>query len=93
MRKPLFAVLMGSLLVLAAVADDAAPGENAGIAEKGKMLMASDGARLGQVYRVAADGSVQLILDGRMVSVPASTLSLVGGKLTTSLTKRDLIAH
>jgi hypothetical protein len=62
------------------------------VAEKGKMLVASNGARLGAVYRVGADGSAQLIIDGKMVTVPANTLSLVDGKLTTSLSKNEVLA-
>ena len=40
----------------------------------GHMLYAAGGRRLAPVYRVLADGSPQLILDGRLVTVPASTL-------------------
>ena len=56
----------------------------------GKMLYAADGKRLGQVYRVTANGDIQLILSTRLVTVPASTLSDVDGKVTTSLSKSDL---
>jgi hypothetical protein len=62
------------------------------VAAKGKMLVAANGARLGTVYRVGADGSAQLIIDGKMVTVPASTLSITDGKLTTSLTKSEVLA-
>jgi len=69
-----------------------APAASAALAAaKGKMLMSSDGARLATVYRVA-DGGVQIILDGRMVAVPASTVTIAGGKVTTSLTKGQVIA-
>lgn len=61
-----------------------------GVAAKGKMLVAANGARLGVVYRVTDDGSAQLILDGKMVTVPASTLSAVDGALTTSLSKTEV---
>ena len=62
------------------------------VVEKGRMLTASNGARLGQVYRVSADGSVQIIIDGKMVTVPASTLSSGDNKLTTSLSKSEVLA-
>jgi hypothetical protein len=62
------------------------------VAAKGKMLLAANGARLGTVYRVGPDGSAQLIIDGKMVTVPASTLSVTDGKLTTSLTKSEVLA-
>ena len=60
------------------------------VATEGKMLVASNGARLGAVYRVTGDGSAQLIVDGKMVTVPASTLSVVDGKLKTSLSKTEV---
>ncbi len=62
------------------------------VASKGEMLLAAGGARLAPVYRVTADGSAQIIFDGRLVTIPANTLSSADGKLTTSLSKRDVIA-
>jgi hypothetical protein len=64
----------------------------AAVAVKGKMLIGANGARLGPVYRVVADGSAQIIIDGKLVTVPAATLSTVEGKLTTSLTKSQVLA-
>lgn len=61
-------------------------------AAKGIMLVTANGARLAPVYRVGADGSPQIILDGRMVTVPVKTLSMDGGRLTTSLTKSEVLA-
>ncbi len=61
------------------------------IPAKGKMLLAADGARLAPVYRVG-DSGPQIILDGRMVTVPADTVALVDGKLTTTLSKAQVIA-
>jgi hypothetical protein len=71
---------------LASTKDDAA------LAAKGKVLVTVDGARLGQVYRVGSDGAAQMILDGKIVSVPASTLSSVEGRLVTSLRKNEVLA-
>jgi hypothetical protein len=56
------------------------------------MLVAANGARLAPVYRVAPDGGAQIILDGKMVTVPATTLSMTGGRLVTSLTKSEILA-
>jgi len=67
-------------------------GTTAAVAEKGKMVVASNGARLGTVYRVGPDGSAQVIIDGKMVTIPVSTLSNVDGKLTTSLSKSEVLA-
>ncbi len=65
----------------------------AAVASKGQMLMGADGGRLGVVSRVDAGGGAQIIIDGRLVTVPASTLSRVNGKLTTSLTKSQVLAR
>src|SRR4051794_25110705 len=54
----------------------------------GKMLYASNGQRIAAIYRVATDGSPQVILNGKLVTVPASSLSDVNGKVTTSLSKQ-----
>jgi hypothetical protein len=61
-------------------------------AVKGNMLVSANGARLAPVYRVGADGSPQIIIEGRLVTIPATTLSMSGGKLTTSLTKSEVLA-
>lgn len=56
----------------------------------GMMLYASNGYRIAPIYRVNADGNPQVILNGRLVTVPASTVSEVGGKVTTSLSKKEI---
>jgi hypothetical protein len=58
-----------------------------GAVSKGQMLVSANGARLGTVYRVNSDGSPQIIIDGKMVTIPTSTLSSSNGKLITSLSK------
>lgn len=57
---------------------------------KGKMLFGPKGERLAAVYKVGVDGSAQIILNGKLVVVPASSLVAADGKLSTSLSKRDL---
>lgn len=74
-----------------AAADTTAAGATAVTATAGKMLYGPDGRRIGSIYRVAANGNVELILDGKLVRVAASTLSEVNGKITTSQTKKELI--
>ena len=59
---------------------------------KGMMLVANDGSRLGAVYRVGADGSAQLIIDGKMVTVPADKLTTTDGKLSTTFSKHEVLA-
>ncbi|HEY9545582.1 MAG TPA: hypothetical protein VIR56_06230 [Solimonas sp.] len=85
----LAAVVLAVASVSANAADTAAPVK----ATTGKMLYAANGGRIASVYRVNADGSVQLILDGRMRTVPGNTLSMVDGKLTTSLSKPEVISR
>lgn len=60
------------------------------VAREGQVLYDGKGKRVITVNRVATDGSVKVIFDGRLVTVPAATLSLVNGKLTTSLTKAEI---
>lgn len=89
MKTSWFVGLVCLLATVTAVAQDAGSGP---VAEKGKMVVASNGARLGLVYRVGPDGSAQIIIDGKLVTIPASTLSSADGKLTTSLSKSEVIA-
>ena len=56
----------------------------------GKPLYTSDGKRVGIVYRVTSDGTAQLILNGKLVSIPATSITAADGKFQTSLTKKDL---
>lgn len=72
-----------------AVAQDAAAAVQA---QRGSMLYTADGKRVANVYRVTDAGDAQLIYRGKMVTVAASTLSDVSGKLTTSLTADELRA-
>lgn len=56
----------------------------------GQMLYASNGYRIAPIYRVTAEGDPQVILNGRLVTVPAATISDQSGKVTTSLSKKDV---
>lgn len=56
----------------------------------GKMLYSANGQRVASIYRVNAEGAAQVILNGRLVTVPSSSVSDVNGKVTTSLTKAEL---
>jgi hypothetical protein len=56
----------------------------------GKMLYSPAGTRIASIYRVTSNGDAQLILNGRLVTVPASSLSEVNGKVATSLTKAEI---
>jgi hypothetical protein len=56
----------------------------------GKMLYGPNGYRIAPIYRVTPEGNPQVILNGRLVTVPASTLSTVEGKVTSSLSKKEI---
>lgn len=56
----------------------------------GKMIYGPNGQRIAPAYRVTSEGTVQVILNGKLVNIPAASLSEVNGKVTTSLSKKDL---
>ena len=56
----------------------------------GTMLYDSQTHRVGNVYRVTAAGNAELIIDAKVVTVPGSTISKVGGKFVTSLTMAEI---
>ena len=91
MRTSWLVALTCALATFTASAQNASSAAATAGAEKGKMLVSSNGSRLGTVYRVAPDGSAEIIIDGKLVSVPASTLSNVDGKLTTSMSKSEIL--
>lgn len=96
MRKSLVGVLLCGLVSFPVIAQEGSsvqPDNSTVTPVKGKMLVAANGARLGLVYRVMPDGSVQVIVEGRMTTIPGSTLSMANGELTTTLTKNDVLAH
>jgi hypothetical protein len=87
--------LLATVLTFAAVpaALHAADGTQAAstvTATVGKMIYGANGQRIAAVYRVTQSGAVQVILDGKLITVPASSLSEASGKVTTSLTKTEL---
>jgi hypothetical protein len=88
-----FVVLLCALVAVTAAAQGQLSPATIGIAgSKGKMLIAANGARLGLVYRIGADGSAQIFIDGKLVSIPVATLSEANGRLTTSLSKSEVLA-
>lgn len=85
MMKSLPIVLASLLLAAPAFADSLAGAQ-------GKMLVDAAGSRLGVVDKVDGDGSAEILLDGHVVKVPGATLTLAGGKLSTSLKKSEVMA-
>jgi hypothetical protein len=57
----------------------------------GKVVYSASGSRIAAIYRVTEQGRVQVILDGKLITVPGASLSDVDGKITTSLTKAELL--
>lgn len=56
----------------------------------GRMIYGANGQRIASAYRVTENGTVQVILNSKLVSIPADTLSEVDGKVLTTLSKTDL---
>jgi hypothetical protein len=83
----LFATLATFSIVPAAVHAQ----ETAAVAVAGKMLYGANGQRIAAVYHVNEDGTAQVIIDGKLYNVPASTLSNANGKITSTLTKREVV--
>lgn len=68
---------------------DTAPAAGVSVSP-GKQIYDATGRRIGAAYRVTSDGNPQVIVDGKLITIPASTLSEVGGKIQSSLSKSDL---
>jgi len=82
-----FAIVLGAALLSSGLAPAVAMAQDATVeVKRGDMLYTADGKRVGNIYRVSATGDAQLIYRGKMITIPASTLSQDGGKLTTSQT-------
>jgi len=85
------ALLSFALLALTPVAAFAqTPVAAAATAHVGQMLHDVAGGRVGAVTEVYKDGSVQVIYNAQLVTIPASSLTATDGKLTTSLTRKQL---
>ena len=71
-----------------AATDNSAPAVSAAA---GKMIYGANGQRIAAIYRVSATGVVQIIIDGKLITVPSASLSEANGKITTTLTKSELV--
>lgn len=102
--KTFNAILFAALAITAAqpalaAAEDQAPATTAASAtttapnlaiRRGQILYAAAGHVVAPVYRLTAAGEPQVMVDERLVTVPAATLSLSGTKLATSLSVPEL---
>ncbi|MFD1613246.1 hypothetical protein ACFSCW_15680 [Sphingomonas tabacisoli] len=91
-----FALLSGFALAIsspaaAAQSDAPAAAESAPVnAKAGDILFDANGKSVASVYSVGSRGSVSLLLKGKIVSVPGSSLSRVNHRLVTSLGKSEI---
>lgn len=58
---------------------------------EGEVLRDAKARILGKVYKVQPSGGVLAIVNRETVRIPADTLSIVDGKLVTSLTKGEAL--
>jgi hypothetical protein len=83
-------ILVSGMMVTASFAAQASAQS---VAVLGKMLYDAEGKRVAAIYRIADDGTVQVIVSGKLIEVPKATLSLVDDKLVTSMVKKALVAQ
>jgi hypothetical protein len=89
-RKILIAAAIATASQLSLPSTGLAADTPTSAARAGQMLYDSTGHRVATVNRVMQNGDVQIILNGHLLTVPASTLSQAAGKLTTSMTKAEI---
>ena len=82
--------IIATILALGSAPAFAADATAATVAHSGDMLRDANNVRLGAVNAVNKDGSVGLIFESRYVTVPGDSLTVIGGKLTTKLTKAQV---
>jgi len=93
MKKFGLIVALSTLLSGAVLIDAAIAAEPSALAKVlvGKLLYDADGKKLAPIYKLDPNGVPQILLDGKIITVPMSTLTEVDGKFTTKLTKRELM--
>jgi hypothetical protein len=87
-----FAAFAVALAVVAAPAFAADLASTPATAHAGDMLRDANNTRLSAVDTVNKDGSVGIIYNGHVVTIPAASLGSANGKLVTSLTKAQISA-
>lgn len=60
-------------------------------AYEGEMIYDGNGRRIGAVYSVTPDGAPQVIISGKLYTIPSDSLSVADGKLSTSMTKKEIV--
>ncbi len=59
--------------------------------KEGEVLRDGSARIVGKVTKVQASGAVLAIVNGQAIRIPAETLSIVDGKLVTTLTKTEAL--
>ncbi|MBL8652472.1 MAG: hypothetical protein JNL35_18955 [Sphingopyxis sp.] len=59
--------------------------------KEGEVLRDAGGRQIGKVYKVQASGNILAIVNRETVRIPATTLSIIDGKLVTTLTKTEAL--
>ena len=85
--RALLSLALLALTPAMAVAQAPAPAPAANV---GETLRDASGGRIGAITEVFKDGSVQVIYNSQLVTIPAASLTAPNGKLTTSLTRKQL---
>ena len=93
MKKFGLIVALSALLPVCALSTAVVAAEPSALAKVlvGKLLYDADGKKLAPIYKLDANGVPQILLAGKVVTVPMSSLTEVDGKFTTKLTLRDLM--
>ena len=94
MRKSYIAAVAASAVFAAFTTVTAQPAhaQPTATVEVGKAIYSADGKKLGSVYKVAKDGAPQVIISGKLITVPASSVSLSGERIVTTLTRKDVMS-
>jgi hypothetical protein len=71
--------------------ETAAPAALERAPRQGEVLRDTGGRLIGKVYQAQPSGAVLAIVNGATVRIPANTLSIVDGKLVTTLTKSEAL--
>ena len=95
MRKSYIAAVAASVAFAAftTVTSQPAQAQAAMTVEVGKPIYSADGQKLGAVYKVGKDGAPQVIISGKLVTLPAASVSMDGNRIVTTLSKKDIVTR
>ena len=90
--RHIYLVCAAALAVTAipAVAAAETPAASSPSVRAGTWIYGPDGKRVGRAYSAERAGVVLMVVNGELVRVPVRTLSVVDGKVATSLTRAEV---